>query len=290
MTESHSVLGLRVWPGGQPFRLAPAWAVLGGALASGQLSWSRNAGLLLLLALVLADGLWGQVWSLLAADRSSGQRETGPASIGRSVLPYATASSPAERISRWLASSRVSGTNEPEPATWGELLLLSVFCFGMAAFLGPAAVGLTAAAFLVAVLARGVASSRSAVAGCQGCFEIGLPWLLGHVLYAGLTWSTISMVCGLGYVLWMSSSVLLDAKGARVLLALACGVPLACLMVAREPVALAVLAATLLPTLAELQRISCWQLASGSAVARRAALQPWWLAGMLITAWGLAGR
>ena len=63
--DSHSVLGLRVWLARQPFRLAPAWATLAGALASGGLRWQRKDGLLLLLAIILADGLWGQLWTLL---------------------------------------------------------------------------------------------------------------------------------------------------------------------------------------------------------------------------------
>lgn len=285
LKESHAVLGLRVWMAGQPFRLAPVWAVLSGALASGRLQWSRRDGLELLLAIILADGLWGQMWNLLAGSAEAAGHTVATPQGCRCWLPYAALFSPAERAGRWLRSPR--GATTGQTTAWGELLLVGAFSVAVAVSLGMEALALLGAAVLLATVSRLAAPNRTLSAISQAGFEIGLPWLLGHMLFAGPVWSPLAMACGLGYILWMSLSLLLNHRSARALLAMASCVPLVCLILARQPVALGIVAVTTLPTLAMVPWGACPQPGSEARATVLAALQPWWCAGMVVAAWGM---
>ena len=247
---SHAVLGLRVWLARQPFRLAPAWAVLAGALASGGLRWQREDGLQLLLAIVLADGLWGQLWTLLAGRGGAVPEDQTPSAVFAPPLPYAAPESPAARLWRWLAGDAGHMEEAQPAATWRALLMATLFAFGLAALLGPAALALTAAALLLASLARVLLSSRWAGALIQALFEIGLAWLLGHLLVAGLTWPVLPMLMAAGYVLLHAGSLALRGRRGLWLVNLAQFIPLACLIAARQPLAAGALGITLLAPLA----------------------------------------
>jgi hypothetical protein len=286
LRESHSLLGLRVWLAGQPLRLAPAWAVLCGALASGRLRWSWHDGLALVLAVILADGLWGQMWMLLSGS-AHGAKGPAESSSGRCCrVPYAVAYSPADRVAAWLRSSPVTEV-ATQTALWGQLLLVLVFCVVVALSLGAAALVPVAAALLLAGLSRLVVTNPWGAALSQAGFEIGLPWLLGHVLFAGFAWSPLSVACGLAYVLWMSLSLRAACGLPSALMVLVCAAPLACLVIARQPMAAGIFGATLLPTLAMVSRGVLLQAGSEVSARHRTALQPWWWAGMVVASWGL---
>lgn len=282
--DPHSVLGLRVWLARQPLRLAPAWAVLAGALASGGLRGRRDDGLVLVLAIVLADGLWGQLWALLVG-------QTHAAAAGATPpLPYAAPESPAARLWRWLASD-AGHDGTPPAAGWRALLMAALLAFGLAALLGPAALALTAAAVLLMSLARYLPSRRWDGALAQASFEIGLAWLLGHLLVAGLTWPALPLLLAAGYVLLHAGALALRGRRGLWLVNLAQLIPLACLIAGRQPLAAGVWGITLLAPLA-------WQpwLRQGGegdgegfdahGYVRR--VQVWWWAGMLLAAWAVA--
>lgn len=283
--ETHSVLGLRVWLTRQPFRLAPAWAVLAGALASGGLRGRRDNVLLLVLAMVLADGLWSQLWALrVRQGRSAAAGATPP-------LPYAAPEAPATRLWRWLASSVGNEESAQPVAAWQSLLMAVLFAFGLAALLGPVALALTVAALLLAGLARYLLSGRWTGALAQAVFEIGLAWLLGHLLVAGLTWPMLPMLLAVGYVLLHAGALALCDRRGLWLVNLAQLIPLACLIAARQPLAAGALGITLLAPLAW----QPWLRQSGEddregfdahGYVRRA--QVWWWAGMLLAAWAVA--
>lgn len=282
--DTHSVLGLRVWLTRQPFRLAPAWAVLAGALASGGLRGRRDNVLLLVLAMVLADGLWSQLWALqVRQGRSASAGATPP-------LPYAAPEAPATRLWRWLASSMGSEESAQPVAAWQSLLMAVLFAFGLAALLGPMALALTVAA-LLAGLARYLLSGRWTGALAQAVFEIGLAWLLGHLLVAGLTWPMLPMLLAAGYVLLHAGALALCDRRGLWLVNLAQLIPLACLIAARQPLAAGALGITLLAPLAW----QPWLRQSGEddregfdahGYVRRA--QVWWWAGMLLAACAVA--
>ncbi|MDH7487533.1 MAG: hypothetical protein QHJ81_14815 [Anaerolineae bacterium] len=283
--DTHSVLGLRVWLTRQPFRLAPAWAVLAGALASGGLRGRRDNVLLLALAIVLADGLWGWLWALLVRRGHSASAGATP------PLPYAAPEAPAARLWRWLAGSVGNEESAQPVAAWQSLLMAVLFAFGLAALLGPAALALTAAA-LLAGLARYLLAGRWTGALAQAVFEIGLAWLLGHLLVGGLTWPMLPMLLAVGYVLLHAGALALRDRGGLWLLNLAQLIPLACLIAARQPLAAGALGITLLAPLAW----QPWLRQSGEddresfdahGYVRRA--QVWWWAGMLLAAWAVAG-
>ncbi|MCX7671173.1 MAG: hypothetical protein N2439_14030, partial [Anaerolineae bacterium] len=70
------LIGLRVFLGPHIWRIAPAWAVLAGALTGSAVLWEGTALLRLLGAAVLADSLWGMLWQFTV--RSDGVLSTAP--------------------------------------------------------------------------------------------------------------------------------------------------------------------------------------------------------------------
>lgn len=287
--DSRSVLGLRVWLARHPLRLAPAWATLAGALASGGLRWQREDGLLLLLAIFLSDGLWGQLWTLLARQDSPASQESATNVALMPPLPYAAPAAPASRLWRWLAGD--SGQGEAQPTTaWRALLMAALFSFGLALLLGPAALLLTVVALPLAGLARYLPRRSFCGALVQAVFEIGLAWLLGHLLFAGLRWPPIPLVVAAGYVWLHMGALALCGRRGLWLVNLAQLIPLACLVALKRPLAAGALGVTLLPPLA-------WQpwlrgegdeggFDTGEYLQRA---QVWWWAGMLLAAWAIAG-
>ena len=284
--DGHSVLGLRVWLARRPLRLAPAWAVLAGALASGGLRWQREDGLLLLLAILLADGLWGQLWALLVGQDSPASQESMASAAPVPPLPYAAPAAPASRLWRWLAGDSGPGVGRQPATAWQALLMAALLSFGLALLLGPAALLLTAAALLLASLACYLQPRSFGGALAQAVTEIGLAWLLAHVLFAGFVWLLLPLVVAAGYVLLYTGALALRGRRGLWLVNLAQLVPLACLVIAKQPLAAGALGVTLLPPL-------IWQSWLGGeeggfdAQGYRQRAQVWWWAGMLVVAWAV---
>jgi len=287
---NHSVLGLRLWLARQPLRLAPAWATLAGALASSGLRWRREDGLLLLLAIFLADGLWGQLWTLLAR-RGSPTSQSRRAASGPLVppLPYAALEAPISRLWRWLAGDLGSVEEGQPAATWQALLMATLFAFGLALLLGPPALLLTAVALALAGLAHYFPwpSLRGALA--QAVFEIGLAWLLGHRLFAGLTrGSWPSLVIGGGYALLHMGVLALSGGHGLWLVNLAQLFIILCLVALKQPLAAGTVGITMLAPLAWQPWLGWGDQEEGfDARGYQQRAQVWWWAGMLVAAWAV---
>ena len=85
--------------------LGPAWAALCGAVASGWLTLSGQNLLVLIIALFLADALWGTLWHLIA-ERDwfvSSNCPSQAQEFNLTVLPYTAPGSPSHWLGRRLA-------------------------------------------------------------------------------------------------------------------------------------------------------------------------------------------
>jgi hypothetical protein len=82
-----SVVGMRMWLDGSPLRVAGIWAMLAGFVAAVGLSWETVSLLAVVLALLLADPIWGGLWAQVAG-RSVWPGRRLPAHRG--WLPYAS--------------------------------------------------------------------------------------------------------------------------------------------------------------------------------------------------------
>jgi len=282
------MLGLRIWLVGHPLRLAPAWATLAGALASGGLRWRWDEGLLLLLAIFLTDGLWGQLWTLLVRRDGSTSREGVVGATPVPPLPYAVPTAPVARLWHWLSEEAVPGEM---PAVWRALLIAALVSFGLALLLKPAALLLTVIALLLAALARLLISRRWSGALAQALFEIGLTWLLGHLLFASLPWPPLPLAMAASYVLLHMGELGLRGRNGLWLLNLAQFGPVALLIMLRHPLAAGVVGVMLLPPLAWQPWLRQGDEGDGKGFSSEAYLQRarfWWWAGMLLAAWAVA--
>lgn len=160
-----SVVGMRMWLDGSPLRLAGAWTMLAGLIAATGLSLSTESLLGVVLALLLADPIWGGMWAQVA-DRSMWPGR--PVESHRGWLPYANQAGPGGRAG-------LSGALFSEALPWLLVALL------VALLVGRIAVGLT---LVVAVLvAFGWLARRSGLATItswlQVLVQVVAPFALG---------------------------------------------------------------------------------------------------------------
>jgi len=177
--------------------LGPAWAALCGAVASGWLTLSGQNLLVLLIALFLADALWGTLWHLIAerdwfVSSINWRSQAQEASL--TVLPYTAPGSPSHRIfsrlGRRLAWWRVVFWPRLGPALLGLVVALSLTLV-LAIILGHRVILLTLAALAVMVLALLRTRRHSAPPpSLRAILEMGFAWLAGHTAFGPLTlWS-----------------------------------------------------------------------------------------------------
>lgn len=162
--------------------LSPAWAGLGGLLASGSLQPDMQTTVAVVLVVLLVEPVMGGLWRL-ARDIQAGDE---PASGGESLpapvhLPYGRAGSAGERLAGWIAR---------QPAAWrrgdGRAALVSVaLALGIASVLGQAALVILAALAVLA-LRRRWPSGLPAVA-LASAYDMLLPWLVGLLALGGVT-------------------------------------------------------------------------------------------------------
>jgi hypothetical protein len=284
---SQSVLRLRVSLSERLFSLAPAWAALAGALATGGMHWRRDDILLLLGSILLVDGLWGQLWTQLAGqtatdspDPVAGRRLVAP-------LPYATSESALSGLWRWVVGGRRDEQGDQPGATWRALLVACLLTFGFAAFLGPVALVLSGVALLLAVFTGFLAKPGFVSGLCQALFEIGLPWLLAHVLFGGLRQPGWPLLIAVSYLLLHGASLSLRSGRRLWLINLTQLVPLACLIAVDQPVPAGVLAITLLAPLSWQSWLARADGGSMDPQGYRQLAQTWWWAGLLVASWGI---
>lgn len=164
------MVSLRLWLAGSPWRLSGGWLLLAGlAAAAGEDAW-RRPWLPVLLALVLAEVLWGGLWWQLAPSHDWPLHRARR----RPALPYVQPASPAGRLLGW-----------PEPGAAAAVLRAGLPLAALAALLavpvGPQALALTGAVVLLVLLA--MAAHQAGLAGLAGWLYVlvtaTLPYALG---------------------------------------------------------------------------------------------------------------
>jgi hypothetical protein len=276
--------------------LRPAWSALCGAVASGRLTLSTEPLLQLALLIFLVDVIWGGLWSgLVATDWATPLQRWRTWRRGQPsrLLPYSAPDGPAGRLARTWGQLR-SWWHElarpvlgPTLAGLGLLLPLAVV---MAAVLGVLTLLITLAAItLVELIFAWTGGDARPVPGPQALFEITLPWLAGHTLFAlpanGSTLLALSYALSYAGALRMlqNQSGLARWNAGQIF---AIGV----LVALRQPLMAGL--AGLLFLVQELVEPGLLDEETGRVVPEAAArflrsMQPWLMAGMLVAAWGV---
>jgi hypothetical protein len=250
----------------------PGWAVLCGAIASGQLTLRFEHLLLSLLLIFFADAVLGTFWELTVGVDWLGpfrhpcsppppQVQAGdqgkPLSPRKSVhlsLPYTLRGSPSYRLANRLGLLHSWWRENFWPvlgSTWltwlstlGLGLLLAFWLGGQ--FLALSLLGL--AVTLVAGLLR--LYSGGTVQGLQASLEIGTSWLLGNAAFAAIGWPSLALAFSFTAVYY--AGLILGTGGQTRALRLLNGAQLAIvllLLALRRPLEAAVLGLLLMPQL-----------------------------------------
>ena len=258
-----SLIGLRVWLAGNPWRPRPAWAVVAGALAAGAVPWRQQDAVALLLLVFLADALWGSVWGLLGGRAAffAGGVNGGFAS----PLPYTQPGSPAARWFAWLQG--------PEGRAWRDGAVALAWALFLAGLVSAKALALTGTVGILAILSRDRATGQPLGRLAAGLVALGLPWALGVHLFGAWGWRNL---------LPAASFTLLAASIHGSVFRFGVGVAhiaiIAFLVWERLPLAAGGVGLLLWPPM-------LWvvQGVESPLLLRRAG--PWWLAALLASAW-----
>jgi len=275
--------------------LGPIWTALCGALASGGVTLSAAPLLRLALVALLVDVVWGGLWSaLMATDwaTSLGRWQNWRRGTPVRLLPHTSPDGPAGRLARHLGHLRSWWTGSAGPTlgpTLAGLALLLPLALVMAGVLGvrPLLVTLLAITLLQFVFAWTGGDARP-VPGPQALFEIALPWLAGHVLFALPTLPSIALA--LAYTLSYAGGLRL-AQGWTGLARWNLGqiTAIVVLVAARQPTAAGITGllfmgqAMLQPGLIDEETD---QVAPPAAARFLRWAQPWLMAALLVAAWG----
>lgn len=183
---------MRLWLAGSPWRLSGGWLAVAGLIAAaGEEIW-LGPWLPVLLALTLAEALWGALWwQLVPAQRWPLHRAQR-----RPALPYIQPASPAGRLLGW-----------PEPGAAAAITRAGVPLIALALLLSvaisPLAVALTGAVALLVLLA--MAARQAGLTGLVGWLYAlvvaALPFTLGVALASPGHWppaSQMAWLLGLG--------------------------------------------------------------------------------------------
>jgi hypothetical protein len=186
-----SLLDLRVRLTRSAIWVGPAWAVICGAAASGDLALDWRVLVSLLVAVALADPVLSSAWNLANASESRGssaiKENPGPANVVP-ALPYTAPGSLADRL-REALSRRVAGWSASMSEQAGELPLglgfASLVTLLLAALLGVGPLLLAVVALAVVLLRLVVGDMLGRLKGILGTAVLsGIPWLLGYAVFA----------------------------------------------------------------------------------------------------------
>jgi len=228
--------------------LGPAWAALCGAVASGRLTFSGQNLLVLLVALFLADALWGTLWHLIA-ERDwfvSSNWHSRAQKARLTTLPYTAPGSPSHRVFGRLGWMKAWWRQSPDFAGLMVALLLAL---GLAVILGRRVIILTVAALAIMVLGLLRARRHSAPpSSLRAVLEMGLAWLAGHTAFGPLSlWSFLLAIL---YTVAYHNCLKLatnSGKHSLVLLNVSQAAVIALLIFFRQPVMAGVVGLLLLP-------------------------------------------
>jgi hypothetical protein len=191
--EIGQLVRLDVTLRGSGLWLGPIWAILCGIIASGGWKWNGASLLEAVLVFFLVDGAWATLWAAAAeTDWATPAREWGRSEVTPArALPYTQPNTPGDRAMRWLAHTTRWWREHLRPSIGSAvstILLCVAFSAALSAVLGWPAVALSAAG--AAVVQLGVVVGRGTgrpLPALKATLDIGLAWLLAHVVFAPLT-------------------------------------------------------------------------------------------------------
>lgn len=235
--------------------LGPAWAALCGALASGGLTLSGENLFFLLVALFLADALWGTLWHLIVEQDWFASSNWRSPSQGASLTapPYTAPGSPSHRVFGRLGRKRAWWRAAFWPRQRSAIVSLVValpLTLILAVVLGQRVIILTAAA--LAIMALALLRARrcgSPPPALRAILEMGFAWLAGHTAFAPLTIPSF-LLAALYTVAYHSCLKLVrtnEKKRWPALLKVSQAAVIALLVFLRQPIAAGVLGLLLLP-------------------------------------------
>lgn len=261
-------------------RIGPGWAVMAGALSLPLGEWDATVLLRVLTALLLADPIWGAFWHsrqpTLSVDNSA-----PPSTAGRGSIPYALPAAPATRLATWLRGGPT--LSEPTPAWhpaagWPVALLLA---FLLALWLGPAALALTAVAVGLSLLRLvWTRHDHAAPAVVDASLVAGLPWLMGMVAVAGLSRTGVLVAAAFVLLVWGLLRAEQGLHHARTITIVGQAMVLAVLVWQGRPLAAGLVGASFLVP----WWLLAWSPGTMSGARAQSAVQPWYLAAMLLSA------
>lgn len=267
-STSGSLLAMRVWLAGSPWRLTGAWLVLAGLTAVSGLRVTDQLLVPLLLTVFLADPIWNALWSQVA-ERSTWQDK---GDIWHLRLPYATASGPASHPRLQTAVLR-------------DVVPLVAVALLVAWILGTLSLALTVLVLVVSLLGwlSNRAGQTSMARWLHTLVLVPFPFILGVALVSAWPDSPQDLrLAGLalGCALYARAGLALDQVDPAPLWLATIGTVVVVAVLLSAGLPLAATAAGLLATgpLLVLAR---------SPDAGAATLQPWWLAAGLVSAFAL---
>jgi hypothetical protein len=252
LTEAGPLVQLQISLSRVPWRLAPAWSVLAGALAAGSRVDNPTLWLRVVAAIVLGDLAWG-VLRRYVSITPSGRRPVDASSL---VLPYAQPDSP---LSSLVSELSLEGVD------WHGAVAGVILALGGALLLGLPAFVLSLGAIVVTVVAWALARRGEAPAACFALLDVLLPFALG-LLAAGCTlrqpvqfavaWQPLLVAAGFTILQWgaLRSAALVGRRFAQVGLGLGVFAVLVVLIGLGMPFAAAVSAVLLAPAVYWLTR------------------------------------
>lgn len=169
--HAGSLVALRLWLAGSPWRLAGTWLVLAGLVATAGLRVQTVSLVTVLLAVLLADPVWSALWAQVA--ERSVCTDAGLNDSGWPRLPYAAPDGPLE----------AKGLTRALVRDVGPLLLVAAL---ISALIGTSALVCTGVVVLLSLV--GWTSRMAGQIGWyrwqQVCVQILVPFVLG-ILLAG---------------------------------------------------------------------------------------------------------
>jgi hypothetical protein len=262
------------------------WSVLCGALASNQLRWQSDELLTLVLALLLADLAWGNLWGLAIGydwfdllARGWPVRQA-PVPAG---LPYTLPHSPGGRIFGALGRLGAWWRETFWPAG-GPALVGMVAAAALAIVLNlllPARLRLLNA-LLVALIGLGLVLRRRGKEplGGTALVQVGLCWLAGHMVFAELSAPSLTLALAFSVAVWGALRVAEQKRGALWLQNGGQVIGVALLALVRQPLAAGVAGLLLLGQVA--LQPSLFHGGKVARIFRRG--WPWLMAAMLVAA------
>jgi hypothetical protein len=185
--------------------LGPAWAVLCGIVAAARFQWSAETAMTVLIAAILAEGIWTTLWASIAGTDwatplSRWRAWTGGEPVR--ALPYTQPGSPAARLAIVLGQYRDWARRDLFPnygVQVASVLVAPLIALVLSAVLGAPALLLTLLAICV---------PQAALLLCQGngqpnpwlrgLVEMAAPMLLGFVILKPLSIEIVVAALGFG--------------------------------------------------------------------------------------------